>query len=398
MGKGEGRIGEEQSARSEMKKIASALMVFVALLFTISGTAGAQATARPLPSRISDSTFWRMVTDISEPGGYFRLTDNFTSNEMEIGELSSMLRSSGINGGVYIGVGPEQNLSYIAAIRPKMAFVVDIRRQAVVQHLMFKAMFELAKDRAAFLTLLFARPRPEGIDSSTSIQKIWELYKAQPPDTALARSIVSQIERKLTKEHGFALTVDETTQLKSVIEAFQYFGPNITTQSGSGGGRGGGFGGGRSFADMTGFSLDASGQPQSFLSTEDNFRYVKSIEDRNLLVPVSGDFGGPKAIRAIGAWLKTQDATVSAFYVSNVEQYLFQDGKSQAFYENAGTLPVDATSVFIRPYSMRRFGRGGGFNNDPNNPVRSLCPIQEFLKAAAAGRVMSNDQALACAP
>lgn len=379
-----------------MRKIFSAIAATAALLFAIGSPAPAQSPARALPTRISDSTFWKMVTDISEPGGYFRLTDNFTSNEMEIGELSSMLRSSGVSGGVYIGVGPEQNLSYIAAIRPKMAFVVDIRRQAVVQHLMFKAMFELAKDRAAFLTLLFARPRPEGIDSTTSIQKIWELYKAQLPDTALARSIASQIERKLTKEHGFALTADETAQLKSVIEAFQYFGPNITTQSGAGGGRGGGFGGGRSFADMTGYSLDASGQPQSFLSTEDNFRFVKSIEDRNLLVPVSGDFGGPKAIRAIGAWLKAQDAIVSAFYVSNVEQYLFQDDKSRAFYENASTLPIDAKSVFIRPYSMRRYGRGGG-GGDANSPVRSLCPMQEFLRAAAAGGVTSNNQALACA-
>jgi hypothetical protein len=381
-----------------MRRVTSALLLVVAILLTVGSPAAAQSAARALPARISDSTFWKLVTDISEPGGYFRLTDNFTSNEMEIGELSSMLRSSGVSGGVYVGVGPEQNLSYIAAIRPKMAFVVDIRRQAVVQHLMFKAMFELAKDRADFLTLLFARPRPAGIDSSTSIQKIWELYKAQAPDTALAHKTIAQIEQRLTKDHGFALTSDEAAQLKSVIEAFQYFGPNITTQSGSGGGRGGGFGGGRSFADMTGYSLDASGQPQSFLSTEDNFRFVKSIEDRNLLVPVSGDFGGPKAIRAIGTWLKTQDATVSAFYVSNVEQYLFQDGKSQAFYENAGTLPVDAKSVFIRPYSMRRYGRGGGFGGDPSNPVRSLCPMQEFLKAAAAGRVMSNDQALACAP
>jgi hypothetical protein len=381
-----------------MKRIASVVLMIAAMFLASGERAGAQAPARALPQRISDSTFWKMVTDISEPGGYFRLTDNFTSNEMEVGELSTMLRSTGVSGGVYIGVGPEQNLSYIAAIRPKMAFVVDIRRQAVVQHLMFKAMFELSNDRAGFLTLLFARPRPEGIDSSTSIQKIWELYKAQAPDTALARTIVAQIERKLTKEHSFALTADESAQLTSVIAAFQYFGPNITTQSGSGGGRGGGFGGGRSFADMTGYSLDTSGQPQSFLSTEDNFRFVKSLEDRNLLVPVSGDFGGPKAIRAIGAWLSTQDATVSAFYVSNVEQYLFQDGKSRAFYENAGTLPVDAKSVFIRPYSMRRYGRGGGFSGDPSNPVRSLCPIQEFLKAAAAGRVMSNDQALACAP
>jgi hypothetical protein len=338
------------------------------------------------------------VTDISEPGGYFRITDNFTSNEMEVGELSTMLRGAGITGGVYIGVGPEQNFSYIAAIHPVMAFVVDIRRQAMVQHMMFKAMFELSRDRADFLTLLFARPRPAGMDSTTGIQKMWEAYWVVGMDTALARTAAERVVNNLTRTHHFVFTQDEMGQLRSVLEAFQTLGPAISTRGG-GGGRGGGPGFNRGFSDMTGYSLDAAGVPQSFLSTEDNFRYVKSLEDRNLLVPVTGDFGGPKAIRAIGAWLKEQNGIVSAFYLSNVEQYLFQEqGKAQAFYDNVATLPTNSKSVFIRPYSMRGFGRGA-YPNYPTNPadaVRSICPIENFLTAVKAGKVTSNNAALAC--
>jgi hypothetical protein len=263
-----------------------------------------------------------------------------------------------------------------------------------MQHLMFKAMFELAKDRADFLTLLFAKPRPAGVDSTTTIPKMWDAYWTVPTDTALGRRTIERVEALLTKAHHFTFTADEARQLRSVLEAFQSLGPAISTR---GAGRGGGPGYNRGFADMTGYSLDSSGQPQSFLSSEANFRFVKSLEDHNLLVPVSGDFAGPKAIRAIGAWLKEQGGTVSAFYLSNVEQYLFQDGKAQAFYDNVATLPVDAKSVFIRPYSMRRFGRGG-FGGDPASGVRSLCPIAEFLRTVAAGKVVSNDQALACAP
>ncbi|MFI5312164.1 MAG: hypothetical protein ACHQQ3_13070, partial [Gemmatimonadales bacterium] len=111
---------------------------------------------------------------------------------------------------------------------------------------------------------------------------------------------------------------------------------------------------------------------------------------------VSGDFGGPKAIRAIGTWLKSQGGTVSAFYVSNVEQYLFQDSKDRPFYDNVATLPVTAKSVFIRPYSMRRFGRGG-FGGGAG-PTRSLCPIELFLRHVSEGKVRSNDDALACEP
>ena len=40
-----------------------------------------------LPTRLSDAEFWKLVSDISEPGGYFRITDNFTSNEREVGRV-----------------------------------------------------------------------------------------------------------------------------------------------------------------------------------------------------------------------------------------------------------------------------------------------------------------------
>ena len=378
----------------------AALAAVVATSPALRAGASAQATAvatatsaRSLPSRLSDSSFWKLTGDISEPGGFFRITDNFTSNEMEVGELSTMLRTTGVSGGVFMGVGPEQNLSYIAAIRPKMAFIVDIRRQAVMQHLMFKAMFEMAKDRADFLTLLFAKPRPAGIDSTTTIIKIWEAYWNVPTDSALGRKTIERVEERLTKTHGFTFTSDEAGQLRSVLEAFQYYGPVISTR-GAPGGRGGGNSGG--FADMTGRSYDSNGMVQSFLSSEDGYRYVKRLHEMNLIVAVSGDFGGPKAIRAIGAWVKEQGAVVSAFYVSNVEQYLFQDGKAQAFYENVATLPVNAKSVFIRPYSMRRFGGYGG--GGLGGPIRSLCPIAAFLRTVEQGRIHTNDSALACEP
>src|SRR5206468_12610147 len=122
--------------------------------------------------------------------------------------------------------------------------------------------------------------------------------------------------------------------------------------------------------DLTGWAYDDAGEPQSFLSTEENFQFVKALEEKNLLVPVSGDFGGPKTIRAIGTYVQQHGAHVSAFYVSNVEQYLFQDGKASAFYDNVATLPLSDSSVFIRPYSLR-FERWAG---------EPLCPIAGFIR------------------
>jgi len=362
--------------------VTSTLVASIRVAAPAQAQAPAPAAAARLPERLSDADFWALVDSISEPGGFFRITDNFTSNEREIGQLYTMLRERGTSGGVYMGVGPEQNFTYISAIRPKMAFIVDIRRQAVMQHLMFKAIFEMAADRAEFISILFSRPRPAALDSTTSIQSIWEAYWPVKSDSAAFLSNYARIVESLTRTHGFTFRPDEAAQMKWVYDNFFGWGPDISTRGGPGGGGGGN---GTTFADLTGYSNDASGNPRSFLSSEENYAFVRDLHLRNLIVPVSGDFGGPKAIRAIGAWLQERGGVVSAFYVSNVEQYLFQDGKASAFYDNVATLPVNEASVFIRPYSLRRYGFS----------VQSLCPIGPFIEAARAGQAPSNNAALA---
>src|SRR5205085_11821750 len=89
---------------------------------------GAQAWT--VPDRLTDQEFWKLVTGSSEPGGYFRNADitNLTSNEMLYEHVLTDLVSRTKAGGVYLGVGPEQNYTYIAALKPRMAIIFDIRR------------------------------------------------------------------------------------------------------------------------------------------------------------------------------------------------------------------------------------------------------------------------------
>ena len=106
---------------------------------------------------------------------------------------------------------------------------------------------------------------------------------------------------------------------------------------------------------------DGTGQTRSYLANEENYRFVRDLQRRNLIVPLVGDFAGPKTIRAVGQYLKDHGATVTAFYVSNVERYLFSDYKAAEFYSNVGTLPLDSSSTFIRSFSGGGFG-GHGFD------------------------------------
>ena len=103
------------------------------------------------------------------------------------------------------------------------------------------------------------------------------------------------------------------------------------------------------------------------------------MQKDNLIVPLVGDFAGDKAIRSVGRYLKQHNAVVTAFYTSNVEQYLFQDGVSKRFYANAATLPVDSSSMFIR-FVLNGYRFGGR--------SRTLASsIGDTVKAFNAGRL-----------
>ena len=105
-------------------------------------------------------------------------------------------------------------------------------------------------------------------------------------------------------------------------------------------------------------ATDGAGIARSYLASEDAFAIVKALQTKNLVVPVVGDFAGSKAVRAVGAYLRRKDAVVSAFYVSNVEQYLRLERVWGSFCSNAARLPVDETSQFIRAGRGGRYSRG----------------------------------------
>ena len=115
-----------------------------------------------IPARLSDAEFWGLSTRLSETPGTFDHSDNLVSNEIRYVHLARVLRSTG---GIYIGVGPEQNFSYIARLEPAMAFIIDIRQRNRNLHLLYKALFELSTDRAEFLSNLFSRQRPSSDQS-----------------------------------------------------------------------------------------------------------------------------------------------------------------------------------------------------------------------------------------
>jgi len=365
---------------------------FTACAFTATraqGTAAAASasgnTASTIPGRLSDSVFWKLVTDFSEPGGYFR-SDNLVSNErMYQWVIPDLLRTTK-PGGVYLGVGPDQNFTYIVALRPKIAFIFDIRRQNVLTHLMYKALIEQSTDRADFVSRLFSRPRPKGLDTASSAEAIFTAFDAELPDSSEYHRNVASIRERLTKTHGFKLTDEDFNTIGYVYQSFVSGGPDITYNFGPS--RMGGFGRSQmpSYSELQ-VATDSALVHRGYLATEANFRALKSMEMNNLIVPLVGDFAGPKAIRTVSAYLKDHNATVTAFYLSNVEQYLYQQSDDWSrFYTNVATLPLDASSTFIRSVfsGMGYYSNGRGIFGQ-----QMLASMQEQVKLFNQGRLQS---------
>jgi hypothetical protein len=351
------------------------------LLLFISIPAPSIRAAEPLPERLSDEAFWKLINDLSEEGGFFRF-ENFLSNELAFQYVIPTLKETTKPGGVYMGVGPEQNFTYIVALEPKMAFITDIRRQNMLELMMYRAFFELSPDRAGFLSRLFARKRPPLLNTESTPEELFASFHDVKPDALLFRKNMDEVKELLMKEHKFGLSNEDVANIEYVYSVFMEAGPDLDYQIG-----GGGFGGGGSPTYMDLMTVnDGQGKNRSFLATEENYRIIRDMEMKNLIVPLVGDFGGPKAIRAVGQYLKEHDASVTAFYLSNVEQYLFQDSGWRRFYASVATLPMDPSSQFIR--SVNGGNVRGQFRGGFGMRFQSLLsPISDVVKAFQEGRI-----------
>jgi hypothetical protein len=434
----------------------------VAAVFTLTGARAARDQRDRLPDRIADSTFWRIVTTFSEASGYFS-SENFVSNETEWQYVIPAALDRVGKASAYLGVGPEQNFTYIASFHPRIAFICDIRRQNMMEHLMYKALIEMSSDRADFLSKLWSRRRPEGLDSASEGATIAAAYAREKPDSLFLNLTLGAIFDRLVNQHKFALNSEDSATVRAVYSVFFRDGPDVSYSSSSRLARGplmplgslrgptvsanGGVimmpgatgmisfntgtgtttyrittdstGQVRVMRDSAGMSVpdtnfkfqpgssvnfappfsfgggyatfgslmaedDGAGVNRGWLGSEAAFQWLRDFERRNLLIPVVGDFAGPKALRSIGRYLRENDAHVSAFYTSNVEQYLFQNAVNGEFYENVATLPTEANSMFIR--SFPNLVRGGMMPRRPGSRLaQTTSSIDTVVRAHRNG-------------
>jgi hypothetical protein len=160
---------------------------------------------------------------------------------------------------------------------------------------------------------------------------------------------VREIRARLLDTHKLPLAEQDVEWIGQAMRAFYTDGPDIHY--------------GRSLArDAAGPSyrtlmtaIDTGGESRSYLATEEAFAFIKDLQARNTIVPVVGDFAGPRAIRATGDYIRKHGEVVEAFYSSNVEVYLNRE-KLTAFCRNLASLPFEWSTPFIDSKGMRTLG------------------------------------------
>jgi len=356
------------------------------LLALLVASTGDPAAGRQQPLRIDDALFWRMVTDFSEPDGYFH-SDNLVSNELSIQRVVPELKQAAA-AGAYLGVGPDQNFTYLIALEPQVAFIIDVRRQNALLHLLYKAIVEMAPNRAEFLSRLFSRRKPPNVERVESAAELVLAFAGQSPDPVLHERHAKEVLGRLMRKHRFPLSAEDQAALRRVYDAFFDSGPDISyTIRGMAS-----WGDFPTYAELV-QTTDESGQNHGYLASEAHYQTLRRLQERNLVVPIVGDFAGTKALRAVARFLGDRRVPVAAFYTSNVEFYLFRYGRWQAFAENLAQLPMTDRSYVIRT-SFHQLDSYTYANGGLPRSLTLLEPLPELIDAFNGSRIRTYQDVL----
>jgi hypothetical protein len=378
----------------------AAIVAFAVLLLLAPSRPAVEPVRPTLPDRIDDATFWRLFTELSEPGGTFR-SENLVSNERAFPAVLPEVARRASPRAAYIGVGPEQNFSYLAALKPRIAFIVDIRRENAALHLLYKAIFELSPTRAEFLSRLFSRSLSRHLGPKSTVNELMEAAAIGVPSRDLFTANLAEVRAQLAKRHRWPVSDADIGGMTYVYQAFFERGPDIRYSMRSFR-RGWPF---PTFAELMTAGA-APGSAGSFLASEETYRAVRDLEVRNLVVPVVGDFSGTRALTGVGTFLRKHGLAVAVFYVSNVEMYLFRSDGWESFYRNLSALPIDGRSALVRSvfqgfgtgYSGGGFGTAGAGPGPPGTGVPGVLwvdPVGSLLADAKGGAITSYRDLLA---
>jgi hypothetical protein len=360
------------------RRTAAALLLAPVLVLAACEAAPHRAGLLTAQEPLTRDRFASLVERVSERGGYFD-TDNLISNEAGYLKVVDALRERGVESGAFVGVGPDQNYSYIAAVRPEVAFIVDVRRDNLLHHLLLKALIERARTRVEFLAGLHGVSPPDEPAAwrDRDIEEIVTYVDDSPTDIDRASRLADEIEEAIDG-YGLELSEDDHATIRRFHRTFVEAGTGLRFTSY-----------GRaprpyypSYRQLL-LETDIDGDRASYLATAEGYGVVRELHLANRIVPVVGDLSGPDAVRELGSVMREMGVALTAFYASNVEFYLWQAGTFERWVANLRALPIDDHAVVIRSY-FPNAGRAHPSAVAGYYATQSLQPVSTLLGGSFA--------------
>lgn len=311
---------------------------------------GQPASALPTAAPVDEAAeqagrlqhFVQVVDGLSEPDAEF-FSDNLVSNETSFLHVADELPRIAPRGAAYVGVGPEQSFSYIALLDPSVAYVVDIRRDNLRLHLLYKAAFELGRTRADFLALLLGRPAPTGADPGGDVAAVLERATALPPTAESFTTAHAALAERIAS-WGLRLDRADRGRLEAIHRRF--FADQLDLRFALE------VANGRTYPTLAEMlaATDRGGRARGFLASDAAYATVARLQREHRVIPVVGDFAGDRALPGLARVMKERGTPVGTFYVSNVEQYLLEPAVWSRWRRNVAALPRAEGAIFVRAW------------------------------------------------
>ncbi len=325
------------------------------------------------PSR--DSSFGSLIRQLSEQESG-RPADNLITNEDSFPRVAGELQKQAPKGGVYLGVGPDQNFTYLEKGQAELAFILDFRRRNLLLHLLHKALFMLSKDRESYLSRLTAR-LPDNLPNDPTADELVEAFAQAEFD----RSRLAEVGKEVVALLRPLKVVDEEEWEELNRIQARLAGPGMNAR----------------FLAMPIYptfgslirTKDREGKPAHFLAQELTYQAVRQAQAEDRIIPIVGDFAGRNSLPRLNDWLRGQGLLVSILYISDVEFFLLRAGTFHAYIEHLNRLPWADGALLIRS-STRELDHPERVEGDRCTTI--LRPVAPFLGAALGGKILTaND-------
>lgn len=309
---------------------------------------------------INKEQFVNLISELSEPDPNQGETEywypNFISNEAYQCDVAEILQPMG---GIYLGTGPYQNYSYIIKTQPELAFIIDIRRDNLLQLMMSRALMEMSETRVEYLSKLLLRKTPDIAACGASLSCMLDAIE-KSPSLEDPEQLLKEVFSVITQKIGIDLSDRDKARIEAHFLEFSECGfmnswrgcnnptsPSIEDLSFKIGSYRGKPINDPAWRDLI-LHCGDNAPTAHWLGSEENYRYIRKMHMENRIIPVVGDFAGRHTFQALGEKLKTWGQKVSVFYVSNVELYLRGEDTNRRFRQNVASLPLADDSILIR--------------------------------------------------